>query len=64
MGAKWFIHLQVVALILCLFVLGMLGVAAASGNWQDTLVNPLFFAGAAAVILTVNLYFGFKEKRA
>ncbi|WP_408601482.1 hypothetical protein [Pseudomonas sp. PLMAX] len=63
MGGKWFRHIQVVALILCLFVLGMLAVTAASGNWQDTLVNPLFFAGAAAVILTVNLYISFKEQK-
>lgn len=63
MGGKWFLRIQAVALIFCLFVLGMLAVTAASGNWQDTLVNPLFFAGVAALILTVNLYIGFKEKK-
>lgn len=62
MGGKWFRHAQVVGLIICLFVLGMLAVTAASGNWQDTLVNPLFFAGTAAVILTINLYISFKKK--
>lgn len=63
MSGKWFIHLQVIALIFCLFVLGMLAVTAVSGNWQETLVNPLFSVGAAAVILTVNLYITFKEKK-
>ena len=62
MGGKWFRHAQVVGLIICLFVLGMLAVTAASGNWQDTLVNPLFFAGTAAVILTINLYISFKKQ--
>lgn len=63
MGAKWFIHIQVFLLMLCLLVLGFLGVTAASGNWQKTLGNLVFFAGVAAFILAVNLYFTFKEKR-
>lgn len=63
MGGKWFRFFLASGLVLCLFVLGMLAVTAASGNWHDTLFNLLFFAGAASVFLTISLYISFKEKK-